>query len=48
MFVRPVYDPLGWISPFTVRAGTILQTLWGKNFDWDTQVVDKYIALRLD
>ena len=40
-----VYDPLGLISPFTVRARTILQTLWGENLDWDTPVPDKYITL---
>jgi hypothetical protein len=40
-----VYDPLGLISPFTVRARTILQTLWGENLDRDTPVPDKYITL---
>ena len=40
-----VYDPLGLISPFTVRARTILKTLWGENLDWDTPVPDKYITL---
>jgi len=27
-----VHDPLGLISPFTNRARTILQSLWGKTF----------------
>jgi hypothetical protein len=40
-----VYDPLGLISPFTVRARTILQTLWGEDLDWDTPIPDKYITL---
>ena len=40
-----VYDPLGLISPFTIRAITILQALWGENLDWDTPVPDKFITL---
>ena len=40
-----VYDPLGLISPFTIRARTILQSLWGENFDWDTPFPDKFISL---
>ncbi len=39
-----VYDPLGLISPFTIRARTILQALWGENLDWDTPVPDKLRA----
>ncbi len=40
-----VYDPLGLISPFTVRARTILKTLSAENLDWDTPVPDEYITL---
>ncbi len=40
-----MYDPLGLISPFTIRARTILQALWGENLDWDTSVPDKFISL---
>ncbi len=40
-----VYDPLGLISPFTIRARTILQALWGENLDWDTPDPDKSISL---
>ena len=40
-----VYDPLGLISPFTIRARTILQALWGENLDLDTPVPDKCITL---
>ena len=38
-------QPLGLISPFTIRARTILQALWGENLDWDTPVPDKFITL---
>ena len=40
-----MYDPLGLISPFTIRARTILQALCGENLDWDTPVPDKFITL---
>jgi hypothetical protein len=40
-----VYNPLGLISPFTIRVRTILQALWGENLDWDTLVPDKFITL---
>jgi hypothetical protein len=40
-----VFDPLGLISPFTIRARTILQALWGENLDWDTPVPDKFINI---
>ena len=41
-----VYDPLGLISPFTIRARTILQALWGENLEWDTPVPEKiYISM---
>jgi hypothetical protein len=40
-----VYDPLGLMPTFTVRARTILQTLWGENLDWDRPVHEKYITL---
>ena len=29
-------DPLGWSSPFTVRAKIILQRTWARGLDWDT------------
>ncbi len=40
-----MYNPLGLISPFTIRARAILQSLWRENLDWDTPVPDKFITL---
>jgi Pao retrotransposon peptidase len=40
-----MYNPLGSIYPFTIWARTILQSLWGKNLDWDTPVPDKCTIL---
>jgi len=34
--VARIFDPLGWIAPFTVSAKIILQSLWLKKLEWDT------------
>ena len=30
-----IFDPLGIVSPFVVRAKLLLQRLWSMKFDWD-------------
>ena len=30
-----IYDPLGWVSPLTVRGKIFLQTLWKEKMGWD-------------
>ncbi|XP_074653606.1 uncharacterized protein LOC141907762 [Tubulanus polymorphus] len=31
-----IYDPLGLITPLTIKAKIFAQNLWRQNFDWDT------------
>ena len=33
--VSSIYDPLGWVSPLTVRRKIFLQTLWKEKMGWD-------------
>ncbi|XP_053403136.1 uncharacterized protein LOC123560655 [Mercenaria mercenaria] len=47
-----IYDPLGLLSPVTVRAKTLLQELWRQKYSWDTalpkHVYEKWSALVTD
>ena len=37
--VNGIYDPLGLISPFTVRAKILMRKLWAyKTIDWDDPI----------
>ncbi|KAJ8049254.1 hypothetical protein HOLleu_01926 [Holothuria leucospilota] len=38
--MNSVFDPLGLLSPVTVRAKILLRDLWGKGLDWD-ELIDK-------
>ncbi|XP_052268588.1 uncharacterized protein LOC127869969 [Dreissena polymorpha] len=35
-FSSQIYDPLGLLSPVTVRAKILLQEMWKQKYDWDT------------
>ena len=37
-FSATCYDPLGFISPFTVRSRSILQALWTIKLNWDDPI----------
>ena len=38
-----IFDPLGWVSPFTVRAKMILQELCQEGLDWDDRVPESIL-----
>ena len=33
--VATIFDPLGFLAPFTVRAKMLLQAMWSKGLQWD-------------
>ena len=41
-----ILDPLGFLTPFLVRAKIVMQTLWVKKYDWD-ETVDEEISLQM-
>ena len=38
--VAKIFDPLGFLSPFVLRAKILLQELWTQGLGWDDPVVD--------
>ena len=36
--IATLFDPLGFIAPFTVRAKMLLQDLWSAGMDWDEPI----------
>lgn len=41
--IAKIFDPIGWLSPVTIKAKIILQSLWLTNLDWDDQLSDEII-----
>ena len=44
--IATIFDPLGFVSPFTVVAKILLQELWARGYGWDDEIADE-IALRI-
>ncbi|XP_037520499.1 uncharacterized protein LOC119397132 [Rhipicephalus sanguineus] len=42
--VASVYDPLGYLSPFTVKGKLIFQDLWKRKHSWDDTLPDEVQA----
>ena len=41
--VSKLFDPLGLISPLTIRGKTLIQTAWAEKMDWDAPLNESYI-----
>ncbi|XP_028967236.1 uncharacterized protein LOC114828214 [Galendromus occidentalis] len=39
--VASLYDPLGWLMPFTIRGKIIVQRMWTANTEWSQTVSDE-------
>lgn len=41
--VASMYDPVGWLTPFTLRGKLIIQQLWSQTLKWDDPVDDQVL-----
>ena len=46
--VSSIYDPLGWVSPLTVRGKMFMQTLWKEKMGWDQKLNPDQIRVIYD
>ena len=46
--VSNIYDPLGWVSPLTVRGKMFMQTLWKEKMGWDQKLDPDQIKVIYD
>ena len=42
--IATLYDPLGFLMPFTIRAKILLQEMWVSGVDWDDSIGDELSA----
>ncbi|XP_043482131.1 uncharacterized protein LOC122511131 [Leptopilina heterotoma] len=43
--VARIFDPLGWLSPVTIKSKIFLQELWKLKLEWDDELTDSLLKL---
>ena len=38
--IATLFDPIGFLAPFTIRAKMLLQDMWTKGLDWDDELTE--------
>ena len=38
--IATLFDPIGFLAPFTIRAKMLLQNMWTKGLDWDDELTE--------
>eukprot|EP00112_Aurelia_sp_Birch-Aquarium-sp1_P021941 Seg6027.2 transcript_id=Seg6027.2/GoldUCD/mRNA.D3Y31 product="hypothetical protein" protein_id=Seg6027.2/GoldUCD/D3Y31 len=39
--VSPIFDPLGFLAPYNIKAQILLQRLWRMQYGWDDEIVEE-------
>ena len=40
MKIASLFDPIGFLAPYTVRAKMLLQDMWTAGIDWDDELTE--------
>ena len=43
--IATLFDPIGFLAPFTIRAKMLLQDMWTAGLDWDDELTEPLINL---
>ena len=43
--IATLYDPIGFLAPFTIRAKMLLQDMWTAGLGWDDELTEPLINL---
>ena len=44
--IAKLFDPVGFLAPFLIRAGVLLQEMWDAGLDWD-DLLRGYLSRRV-
>ena len=42
--IATLFDPIGFLVPFTIRAKMLLQDKWTAGMDWDEELTEPLIS----